>query len=159
MVNWSDFNRFEPVIKLYMPNQGEGDSIASQIVTAVNKLVYKWFNDGDVYDNTHGLQGWANNISSYANWLYKYTPAADILERIYNINTEAEYEELLYDLADMLLDSEWLAQWEESPKSGSIYNCDGPFEFVEYEDEDDYDDYEYDDDYDDYDDDDYDGEY
>ena len=54
--------------------------MASQLVTAVNKLVYKWYNDGDVYDNIHSLDNWANDLSSYANWPYKYIPeSSDIL--------------------------------------------------------------------------------
>ena len=50
-VDESAFDKFEPIIDKYMPDIGEGDSLASQMVTAVNKLIYKWYNDGDVYDN------------------------------------------------------------------------------------------------------------
>ena len=73
-VDWDYFDKFEPIINKYMPDRGEGETMASQIVTAVNKLVYKWYNDGDVYDNTYILEGWANDLSDYANWLYKYVP-------------------------------------------------------------------------------------
>ena len=60
--------------------------MATQICTALNKLVYKWCNDGDVYDNTYGLDGWANNLSSYANWIYKYLPLSqEILDRIEDV--------------------------------------------------------------------------
>lgn len=145
-VSWnyySDNPEIRTVNDMYLPATGEGDSLATQIVTAVNKLIYKWYNDGDVYDNRYILQGWANDLSDYANWLYKYTPAADILSRISEVYTESEYEDLLQDVADMLLDENWLRQWEDAPKAGSIYNCDGPFEFIEIEEEDDY----YDDDY------------
>ena len=43
-VEWSAFDKFEPIIDKYMPDIGEGDSLASQMVTAVNKLIYKWYN-------------------------------------------------------------------------------------------------------------------
>lgn len=151
-VAWSYYNNpeFDTINDKYLPDSGEGDSIATQCVTAVNKLIYKWYNDGDVYDNTHGLEGWCNDLSSYANWLHKYTPAANILEGIYTINTESEYEDLLKDVADMLLDEAWLAEWADVPAADSVYTCKGPFQFEEIRDDeyDDYDDYE-DDDYED----------
>lgn len=137
-VEWSSFNKFNDIVDKYMPDSGEGDTLASQIVTAVNKLVYKWYNDGDVYDNVHsGLSGWANDLSSYANWLYKYCKPAEILKEIYDINDGSEYEDLLMDLATKCLNVEFLNSMEK-PKQGSIYNCDGPFEFKEdYGDEED----------------------
>lgn len=137
-VEWSSFNRFKDITDKYMPDSGEGDTLASQIVTAVNKLVYKWYNDGDVYDNVNsGLSGWANDLSSYANWLYKYCKPAEILKEIYDINSDSEYENLLMDLATSCLNEDFLSSMEK-PKQGSIYDCDGPFEFKEdYDDEED----------------------
>lgn len=64
-----DFEKFKNCAK-YLPNRGDGDSRGTQAATAISKLVYKWFNDGDVFDNTFGLEGWANDISGSANWLY-----------------------------------------------------------------------------------------
>lgn len=150
-VDWSYYDKFEDLINKYMPDEGEGETFASQIVTAVNKLVYKWYNDGDVFDNVNsGLQGWANDLSSYANWLYKYAPgdASVILKNIYGMGDEADYETLLQELADNLLDENLLSTLE-SKTQGSIYDCDGPFEFREYyedEDEDYYEDDNYDED-------------
>lgn len=152
-VDWDYYDKFEDLINKYMPDQGEGETLASQIVTAVNKLVYKWYNDGDVYDNVNsGLQGWANDLSSYANWLYKYAPgdAPSILKNIYGMGEESDYETLLKELAENLLDENLLDSLEKS-KQGSIYDCDGPFEFREYyeDDEDEWDNYEEDEDEDD----------
>lgn len=147
-VDWDYYNKFDEITDKYMSNQGEGDTLASQIVTAINKLVYKWYNDGDVFDNVHsGLSGWANDLSSYANWLYKYCEEAKpILYDIYGMGDESDYETLLQELADACLNEEFLKEFEK-PKQGSIYNCDGPFEFSEYsedeEEEDYYDDDEY----------------
>ena len=63
-VDWSYFDKFDPLQDKYLPNRGEGDTIATQIVTAVAKLIYKWYNDGDVFDNTWYLDGWLNDLSS-----------------------------------------------------------------------------------------------
>ena len=147
-VDWDYFDKFEPIIDKYMPDRGEGETMASQIVTAVNKLVYKWYNDGDVYDNTYILEGWVNDLSDYANWLYKYVPKTQYtLELITKAYNDSSYEEILQLLADLILDENFLAEYSNKPLEGSIYNCDGPFEFREnFEDdyEDDY--YGYDDD-------------
>lgn len=135
-MTWDYFNKFEQVNNQYLPDSGEGSTKATQICTAVNKLVYKWYNDGDVYDNTHYLTGWWNDLSSYANWLAKYAGAEDILTKIWNITSEDEYEELLAELADRLLDAEYLENMNKFPAEGSVYECEGDFIFEEQEDED-----------------------
>lgn len=121
----------------YMPSTGEGDNMATQCVTAINRLVYKWYNDGDVYDNRYALEGWANDISDEANWLYKYIPKTrTILDMIETIRTENEYEGILSMLVDTCMDMEDLEKLAEKPAKGSIYECKGPYEFVEWTDED-----------------------
>lgn len=128
-VDWEYFDKFEKVTDKYMPARGEGDTTASQIVTAINKLVYKWYNDGDVYDNTWTMEGWCNDLSSCANWLYKYANAT-ILCEIENCFTHADYELLLKELADTFFNEDVLAKYEME-KIGTIYECDGQFRFVE----------------------------
>ena len=147
--DWEEFYKFADVIDTYMPAIGEGDSKASQICTAVNKLVYKWYNDGDVFDNTKHLDGWMNDLSSYANWLYKNTDVEtkEILLGVYECYDDDDYEELLYALCEHLIDVEKLMAVEEIPVVGSIYKADGMFKFIEREDEeDDWDIYDEDDD-------------
>ena len=128
-VNWNYFDKFKDINQEYLPDRGEGETLASQIVTAVNKLIYKWYNDGDVFAN---LEGWANDLSSYANWLYKYAPGKTqtILKNIYGMNETSDYEYLLKELADYCLNED-LLQSLKTDKQGSIYRCDGPFEFNE----------------------------
>ena len=141
-VEWDYYDKFEELIDKYMPMRGEGETKASQIVTAVNKLVYKWYNDGDVYDNTYSLEGWANDLSSYANWLYEHTDADSILASIINCFTHSDYEDLLKELADKLLDEEYLIEQNKIEKVGTIYTCDGIFKYEEYYEEDEDDDWD-----------------
>lgn len=136
-VDWSYYNKFGALESLYLPMRGEGENMATQIVTAVSKLVYKWYNDGDVFDNTHHLRGWWNDLSSYANWLIEYTDKADALYKIAFIKTNEEYEQLLKELTDATHDAEYLEEMAKKPKQGSIYECDGVFKFVDLEDEED----------------------
>lgn len=132
MKDWDYFDKFEGEINKYMLPCGEGETKASQIVTAVNKLIYKFYNDGDVYDNTHHLKGWANDLSSYANWLYRnVVRSQDILWGIETCLSDDDYSDLIAELADELLDGEFLEKMKNEPKVGSIYNCAGPFKFEE----------------------------
>ena len=149
MVDWSYYGKieFKAINRKYLPDCGEGENRATQIVTAVNKLVYKWYNDGDVFDNTGSMAGWANDLSSYANWLRKYASAADILDRIYQCRTDGDYEDLLKALADRLLDDEYLEWAAKQEKVDSIYEAEGPYRFEERYD-DDKDEEEWEEDYD-----------
>lgn len=138
-VDWSYYDKkeFDEINDKYLPMKGEGETRATQIVTAVNKLVYKWYNDGDVYDNTYALDGWCNDISSYANWLAAYAGADDILSRISDIKTGDEYEYILKDLADRYFNMEMLDQLNTWPKVGSVYTTEGSYVFDEHEDDED----------------------
>lgn len=131
MRDWSEFDRWNKVDEIYLPMTGEGDTMATQIVTAVTRLVFKWFNDGDVFDNSSWLDGWCNNLSSYANWLARYTGAKKILDRVYTCYIGDDYTDLLYDLCEALLDMKDLERWNKQPKQGSIYDCDGDYHFEE----------------------------
>lgn len=53
--------------------------------------------------------------------------------------SESQYEDLLKKLADLTLNEEFLGRFN-IPKKDTIYECKGPFEFKEYE-EDEKDDY------------------
>lgn len=128
-VDWGYFDKFKEVIDKYMLPRGEGDTVASQIVTAINKLVYKWYNDGDVYDNTYWPDGWCNDLSSYANWLYKNV-GATMLGNIGFCETHSDYELILKELADTFLNEDVLAKYEIE-KIGTIYECDGIFQISE----------------------------
>ena len=143
-MKWSQFDRFEGLIDTYMLPTGEGETRASQTVTAINKLVYKCFNDGDVFDTTN--LSTCNDLSSYANWLYWHVRrATPILRGVYNATNRDKYEELLYRLCDAVLDPLYLAALAESPKEDTIYDCDGPFHCDDdiYYDDDDYEEEDY----------------
>lgn len=138
----STSSKQQELIEKYLPSMGDGDNQATQAVTALCKLTYKWFNDGDVYDNHYYLQGWANDISGSANWLYNNIPITQsLLMEIKYIHSEKEYEELLDELENVVLKEELLAELEKKSKVGSAYNEHGPFSFDDSIDEDDEDEY------------------
>lgn len=124
------FDKFDEIIDKYLPGRGEGDTLASQAVAAVNKLIYKWFNGGNLYDNTYHLPGGTNDLSAYANWLLKNVPEVkSILNSIKKVKSEEAYSDLLAALADTILNENFLSKFEDVEKVGSVYECEGPFEF------------------------------
>lgn len=138
-MSWTD--KYDDVIDTYMPDMGEGDTRASQTATAMNKLMYKWYNDGDVFDNhwKDGLfLGGFNDLSSYANWLYKYGPKRlrFMMQGVHSCESDSDYEELLEMMAAECLDESYLEYMSQEDRVGSIYNCNGPFEFEESYDDD-----------------------
>lgn len=143
-VDWSTYDQYEEIMDEYLPDRGEGETLASQIVTAVTKLVYKWYNDGDVFDNTGYLEGWANDLSSYANWLRTNMPIRldYILDNVFDCG-ESQYEDLLLELTELCLDPAFLDWAAKQPKKGTIYDCDGPYKFIDRSEDDDDDEYEY----------------
>ena len=136
MVDWSYYDKFDSINEAYLPSYGQGDTMATQIVTAVNKLVYKWYNDGDVYDNTEYLRGWVNDLSSYANWLYWNVGCLELL-KIVDAKDGSDYEDILKEVADKMLDADFLDGMRSKPKVGDVYDCTGPFEFSYRDDDDD----------------------
>lgn len=129
-----DFSFCADVDRRYLPERGEGDTKATQVVTALTKLVYTWENNGDCYDTSCGIGDW-NDVSSYANWLRAHTDeeAARILERVWHIEWRDEdaYEQILYDLCRHLEDPDVIAAYDGVPAVGTIYDCAGPFHYDE----------------------------
>ena len=148
--DYYDSEEIKKVEEAYLPVRGEGETMATQITTAIAKLVYKWYNDGDTYDNVHAMKGWCNDLSSYANWLARHIDGAEeILNGIFEISgSEREcsnqYENLLKELCDRFQTMEFLEKYKNVPKVGTVYDCDGPYVFDDSpeEEEDDWDDEE-----------------
>lgn len=141
MINWSEYNRFHKINEKYLPDIGEGDTMATQLVTAINRLVYKYYNDGDVYDNTGYLDGWWNDVSDCANWIYQnigpeIVGIQEVMEQVWKADEE-DYEEILFQLASDTLTEDYLEGLNKREQTGSIYDCPGIFHFECHEDDDD----------------------
>ena len=144
-IEWSDFDEFKNSDD-YLPVEGDGDTMGTQAATAVSKIIYKWFNDGDVYDNNYILKGWGNDISGSANWLYEYIPETrKILLRIKTCKNKDDYTNLLYDLINVV--DPMIPELNKKERIGNAYFEDGPFEFNDdEEDDDEYNEYDEDED-------------
>lgn len=127
------YKKFDNIVDKYMESPNEGSTKASQIVTAVDTLIYEWITDGYVFD-TQEYYSWkkecVNALPPLANWLQAFPALSAILYEIKNCTTPDEYEELLKKLADTALNEEFLAPYVTQRKEGSIYTCEGYYTYV-----------------------------
>ena len=139
MVGWDYYDKFGPIEEKYIPDRGEGDNMATQAAVCVSKLVYEWYNNGGIYDNTHNLHFVCNEVDCYANWLYTNLGIMSLAAIAY-CETEDDYEEVLRKVADEVLNQRLLTKLEKKPLCGTIYKCKGPFRIVyrSYDDDEEY---------------------
>ena len=50
--DWS----FEHVFDVLVPDSGKCDTLAGEIIRAINKIEYRWFNDGDRFNEDYGIE-------------------------------------------------------------------------------------------------------
>lgn len=131
MTNSEYFDQFDAISDKYLPAFGDGETLATQAVTAVNRLIAKWYINGDIYDNTHAMHGWYNDLSGAANWLAKNIGGAEeILDGISWCFNDNEYEEILKKIADLVYDEKLLEELNKKPKQGDAYREEGPYHFI-----------------------------
>lgn len=116
-------------INKFLPKEGEGDTIASQIAVAVSKLGYKFENDGDTVHYDGNAEG-GNDLSSYANWLYYNVPELeDELKGLGSYTVKAYAKEIV---ALVNKANDIIANYADKPAVESVYEgrydrFDGPF--------------------------------
>lgn len=144
---------FESLTDQYMPVSGAGDTMLSGLLVASNKLIYRWYNDGDVFDNSeNGLEGFANDISGSANWVYRYgtSKMKAILDTVHKCYSDDEYEYLIERfkkaLEDFANQKDLVEQYLSEPLKGDPYDENGPFSYSPYQEEEDEDYYDEDED-------------
>ena len=90
--DWADtgplFNKW---LEMHMPSSGFGDTAASHLMTGANKLIYRFYNDGDgVLDS---LEDWGNAIEKAAPEL------SSTVTKLFCAQDPNVYEKLLVKLA------------------------------------------------------------
>ena len=120
-IRWSDYDQFEDILNRYLPEEGQGETRAEQAVTAVNNLVYAFYDRGTVI--AESLPEYDPDLECYAKWLRKHTSSRAVLLRIKledaeNLDSYAEY---LFELADYLLDEPRLKTLSKYKTVGDIY--------------------------------------
>ena len=107
----------------YLPSEGQGENKASQLVTATNKIIYGWYNNGDT------ISGNGNDLTSYANWIdqnIKEPEIRKILKDDYIDYIDADYlDEIILPLIKFVFREDFLEGLAVQETEDNIYECEG----------------------------------
>ena len=138
-------DRNEPLYDKLVPGQGDAETVEGEMLRAINRIVYRFYNDGDKYFEGYGTEtaGPAHSFLVNANH-----PLKSAMVKLFDEPSgDNSYERMLKDVLDMILDYIESRQGKYTKNTlGGIFNYEPEFE----EEEDDDDDYDYYDDEDDY---------
>ena len=111
------------LIDKYLPEEGQGENKASQLVTATNKIIYGWYNNGDA------ISGDGNDLTSYANWIDKYIKEPEIRKILKDndIDYDDTYylSEIILPLIRFVFREDFLEGLASQEIEGDIYECNG----------------------------------
>lgn len=139
-------DRNEPLYDKLVPGQGDAETVEGEMLRAINRIVYRFYNDGDKYFEGYGTEtaGPAHSFLVNANH-----PLKSAMVKLFDEPSgDNSYERMLKDVLDMILDYIESRQGKYTKNTlGGMFDYEPEFE----EEEDDEDDYDYDyDDEDDY---------
>lgn len=136
-------DRNNPLYDKLVPGQGDAETVEGEMLRAINKIIYRFYNDGDKYFEGYGTEtaGPAHSFLVNANH-----PLKSAMVKIFGDGTN--YEQTIKDALDTILDYIESRQGKYTKNTlGGMFNYEPEFE----EEDDDYDDYDdYYDDEDDY---------
>ena len=138
-------DRNEPLYNELVPGQGDAETVEGEMLRAINRIVYRYYNDGDEYHTGYGTEtaGPAHSFLVNANH-----PLRSLVSTLFKTGTN--YEQTIKDVLDAILDHIESRQGKYTPNNEDMFDYEPEFEDNEFEEED-YDDYDYDDDYDEFD--------
>lgn len=56
VTDWPKSPKFEKLTEQYMPKQGEADTELGEILRSINQVVYRYYNDGDMWNKGYGKE-------------------------------------------------------------------------------------------------------
>ena len=137
-------DRNEPLYDELVPGSGKADTVEGEMLRAINRIVYRYYNDGDEYHTGYGTETAGPAHSFLVNVNH---PLRSLVSKLFKDGTN--YEQTIKDVLDAILDHIESRRGKYTPNSEDMYDYEPEFEDDEFEEED-YD-YDYDDDYDEFD--------
>ena len=107
----------------YLPEDEQGENKASQLVTAANKIIYGWYNNGDT------ISGDGNDLISYANWIDRHIKEPEIRKILkddhIDYNDTYYLSEIILPLIKFVFREDFLEGLASQEVEGDIYECSG----------------------------------
>ena len=128
--------RNESLYDKLVPGMGKADTQEGEMLRAINRIVYRYYNDGDEYIRGYGTEtaGPAHSFLVNAN-----TGVRSAMEKIFGDGTN--YEETIQDALEHILSHIEAKQGKYTPNTEDMFSYE-----AEFEDEEDYEDDYYDED-------------
>jgi len=128
---------------------GQCETVEGEMLRAVNKIVYRYFNDGDLYHRGYGIET-AGGAHAYlvdvSPVRTELAPVFEGMERALDFGDE-RYEEGLNEMTRIVVEYVEGKNGDYQPNAVDMLNCeakfeddDDPYENDEYDDEEDWDD-------------------
>jgi len=136
-------DRNEPLYDKLVPGQGDAETVEGEMLRAINRIVYRFYNDGDKYFEGYGTEtaGPAHSFLVNANHPLK----SAMIKLFDEPSGDNSYERMLKDVLDMILDHIESRQGKYTKNTlGGMFNYEPEFEEEDEDEDDDYD-YPYDD--------------
>ena len=143
MINKKLETRNENLYDKLVPGMGNAKTVEGEMLRAINRIAYRYYNDGDEYHTGYGTETAGPAHSFLVNASH---PLKSAMVKIFGDGTN--YEQTIKDALSTILDYIESRQGKYTPNNvGDMFDYEPEFE----DDEEDYDDYTYDyDDEDDY---------
>ena len=114
ITNNNDFNKFhenltkekeltfDELFDKYVPKQGKADTIGGEIIRAANRIIYRYYNDGDMAGFGYGKE----TVNPACRYLLSQDDEniTDIINGLFNTEKESRYEGLLIELERFITD-------------------------------------------------------
>lgn len=93
-------DKFDELTEKYMPSSDNADTLAGELLRAANRIIYRYYNDGDMCDYGYGKE----TVNPAVRFLIaEGTPAIKLIaKRFFDFADNKQYKELLQKLADVV---------------------------------------------------------
>lgn len=87
-----------------VPGSGKADTKAGEIIRAMMRVIYRYYNDGDKFFEGYGLETAAPSIAYLIDTIDEVaTYVGNMMERLYDYDSDAKYNDAIETLADICL--------------------------------------------------------
>ena len=131
--------RNEVLYDKLVPGSGAAGTIEGEMLRAMNRLIYRYYNDGDKYFEGYGTETAGPAHSFLVNADHPQRSA--MIKLFTEPRGDSEYEQILKDALDVILDHIESRQGNYTESSENMFDYESEFEDEE-EEEDSWDDYE-----------------
>ena len=142
-------NKLQAYFDKLVPTSGNSQFLEGEMLRAINRIIYRSYNDGDYFYQGYGAQTVGPAMAFLTN--HREIPI-EIRRQIIDIEREAvgsvdkNYEDYLYQIAEIILDYLNSKNGECTPSTADLFDYDSEYDSSEEDDEDDDPGFDYDDD-------------